>query len=324
MATIAGVDRIAIVGAGTIGASWAALCLAKGLDVVAYDLDPRREETMIGLIDHAWPALEALGLSQGASRNRLRFEIDLERACAGVQFVQENAPEIEPMKIELIGRLDQILPREVVISSSSSALLVSRLQKGCRYPERVVLGHPFNPPHIVPLVEVVGGELTSRETTLRAYDFYKGLGKTPIFLAKEINGHVANRIQAAVFREAIHLLAEGVATLGDIDAAISDGPGLRWALMGPFLTFHLGGGQGGMQAYLRHFAKLHMALWAELGNPDLTEELQHRIIEDMAAELSGRDVDSLVEQRDAGLVSILTRRPPKEERAVPGVVGESQ
>jgi 3-hydroxyacyl-CoA dehydrogenase len=307
MPTIAGVDRIGIVGTGTIGASWAALCLSKGLDVVAHDVDPSREQVLRRFIDEARPALEALGPSPGHALGRLRFETDLEEACADVQFVQENAPEVEAMKVELIARIDRVLPREAIISSSSSALLISRLQAGCRFPERVVLGHPFNPPHIVPLVEVVRGEFTSSETAQKACEFYRGLGKTPILLAKEINGHVANRIQAAVFREAVHLLAEGVATLADIDAAIRDGPGLRWALMGPFLTFHLGGGRGGMQAYLEHFAKLHTALWAELGNPELTEELKRRIIEDTAASAPGCDVDALVEQRDAGLLGVLAQ-----------------
>lgn len=308
MATIAGVGRIAIIGTGTIGASWAALCLAKGLDVVAYDVDSSREEMLRRFIDQAWPALEALGSPGGNATGRLRFETDLEKTCADAHFVQENAPENEAMKVELIARIDRVLPREAVISSSSSALLISNLQKGCRFPERVVLGHPFNPPHIVPLVEVVGGELTSSETTQRAFEFYRGLGKTPILLAKEMSGHVANRIQSAVFREAVHLLAEGVASVEDIDAAIRDGPGLRWALMGPFLTFHLGGGPGGVQAYLSHFAKLHVALWAELGNPELTDELQRRIVADLAVATSHRDLNTLLEQRDAGLVRILAQR----------------
>lgn len=308
MTNIAGVTRIAIIGAGTIGASWAALCLAKGLDVTAHDPMADREPWLKQFIDRAWPALETLGLTAGASRARLRFEANIEEACAGAQFVQESAPEDETMKIDLFARIEKALAPGAIIASSSSALLISRLQKGCKHPERLVLGHPFNPPHIVPLVEIVGGPLTSPRTIQMAYDFYKGLGKTPIFLTKEINGHVANRIQAAVFREAIHLLAEGVATLGDIDVAVRNGPGLRWALMGPFLTYHLGGGQGGMKAFFKHFAEMQKVLWTELGRPVLTEQLQDRIIEDMTSEVRGRTVDSLVADRDARLIAVLAGR----------------
>jgi carnitine 3-dehydrogenase len=313
MAIIADVSRIAIIGAGTIGASWSALCLARGLDVTAYDPAPGREHWLRQFIDRAWPTLETLGLAEGASRDRLRFEADLGRACVGVQFLQENAPENEAMKIDLLSQVEQVLAADVTIASSSSALLISRLQKGAKHPERIVLGHPFNPPHIVPLVEVVGGSLTSPATIQKAFDFYMGLGKTPVVLTKEINGHIANRIQAAVFREAVHLLAEGVATLGDIDAAVSNGPGLRWALIGPFLTYHLAGGQGGMEAFFNHFAEMQQVLWRDLGAPALTDALQKRIIDDMASQVAGRTVDVLTADRDARLIAVLASRDSKHQ-----------
>jgi 3-hydroxyacyl-CoA dehydrogenase len=308
MTTIAGINRVAIIGTGTIGASWAALCLAKGLDVVAHDPMPDREDWMRRFIDRAWPDLEKLGLAEDASRRRLRYEADLEKACAGVQFLQENAPEVEATKIELFARIEQCLAPDAIIASSSSALLISRLQKGCTHPERVVLGHPFNPPHLIPLVEVVKGPLTSSATVQAAMDFYKGLGKAPILVKKEVPGHVANRIQAAVFREVLHLLSEDVASIGDLDSAMSNGPGLRWALMGPFQLYHLGGGRGGMEAFLKQFTGTFETMWKDLGAPALTEDLQRRIIQDVAQEVSGRSIEELAAERDARLIAVLANR----------------
>jgi 3-hydroxyacyl-CoA dehydrogenase len=308
MTTIAGVTRVTVLGAGTIGASWCALFLARGLDVVAYDLGADSEKNLFAFVEAAWPTLSELGFAPDASLSRLRFTSDLTDACTETDFVQECAPERIDLKITLFEKVDGLIRPDVIIASSSSALTVSEMQARCRFPGRVVLGHPFNPPHIMPLVEIVGGAATSPETLDRAEAFYEALGKSSVRINKEIYGHVANRIQGAVFREAIHLLQSGVASLGDIDKAITDGPGLRWALMGPFLTYHLAGGAGGMESFMRQFAALQRKLWAELGTPDLNDALQKQVVDAMEQELKGRTIADLVDRRDRDLIGLLNSR----------------
>src|ERR1700681_4863302 len=219
------IRRIAIIGTGVIGASWSALFLAKGLQVVATDPAPNAEAALRKFVETAWPALKRLGLSPGASQSNLTFTADLPRALAGADLVQENGPERIEFKQKLYAQLDELLPPDVIIASSSSGLTMSEIQSGCRsHPERCVIGHPFNPPHLIPLVEVVGGEKTSAKAITTAMEFYRALGKHPIHIKKEVRGHVANRLQAALWREAIHLVAEGVVSVADADAAICWGP----------------------------------------------------------------------------------------------------
>jgi 3-hydroxyacyl-CoA dehydrogenase len=305
---VAGVKRVAVVGTGTIGASWCALFLARGLDVVANDVAKGSERTLRLLVEQAWPALTALGVVTDASMSRLRFEPRLAEACAGADFVQECATERELKKIALIATIDASVPPNVIIASSSSAFTVTKMQARCRRPERVVLGHPFNPPHLMPLVEIVGGEKSSQETLDRATAFYRALDKTPIRLTKEVYGHVANRIQAAVFREAIHLLNSGVASLEDIDNAITDGPGLRWALMGPFLTYHLAGGKGGMAAFMKQFSPMQERIWSELGTPRIDDKVQAKVTEAMRVAAQGESIEDFVARRDRSLVGLLKAR----------------
>jgi 3-hydroxyacyl-CoA dehydrogenase len=300
-----GIRNVAVVGCGTIGASWAALFLSKGLDVTATDVDPGAESRLYAFIEAAWPTLKALSMKSNASMNRLRFESDLGRACGDSDFVQENGPEREPEKIELLKRIDEAVRPNALIASSTSALQISRLQAQCRYPARVVLGHPFNPPHLVPLVEVAGGADTIESAVEQAMAFYRSVGKTPIRLKKELEGHVANRLQAAVFREAIYLLDEGVASLGDIDTALTEGPGLRWALMGPFLTYHLGGGPGGMRSFFDQFTPMQMSLWGKLGAPVLDDRLRERVIEAVDEEISKLDQAALITWRDKSILSLV-------------------
>lgn len=302
------IRQIAIVGAGTIGASWAALFLAKGFEVIATDINPDGEKSLRSMVDSCWPALETLGQVQAHPHPRLRFERSLAVACRDADFIQESAIEREPIKVELFAEMDAATRPDVLIASSSSALTVSAMQAKCRNPERVVLGHPFNPPHLMPLVEVVGGEKTSPEAVDRAMKFYAKIGKTPIRLAREVYGHVANRLQAAVFREAVHLFESGVATLGDIDKAMTDGPGLRWAFMGPFLTYHLAGGQGGMGSFMRQFAPMQNRLWRELGTPRMDEPLQASVTDGVLAEVGGETLDELAAERDRRLLALLMAR----------------
>jgi carnitine 3-dehydrogenase len=298
--------HIAVIGAGTIGASWAAYFLSRGFSVTASDPAPNGAEFVKGYVATAWPSLTRLGLAPGASPDQLRFERDPVAAVKGAEFVQESSPEREDMKVELFERLDRALPPEVILASSSSGILISKIAARCRHPERCVIGHPFNPPHMIPLVEVVGGERTTPETVERALAFYREIGKRPIHIRKEVPGHLVNRLQAALWREAIHLVAEGVASVADVDAGIAYGPGLRWAIMGPHLTFHLAGGVGGMTHFMPHLGvPLARDWWPALGNPELTPAVQKQIIDGVAEEASGRSIPELAAERDRCLIAIL-------------------
>lgn len=300
------IRRIAVVGAGTIGASWAALFLARGMEVVVSDPASDAEAQTRARVQAAWPVLTELGhVIEGASPQSLRFEPDLAQALAGVDFVQENAPEREDFKIDLFARMDAMLPADVIVASSSSGLIMSRLQSRCRHPERFVIGHPFNPPHLIPLVEVVGGEKTSAAVIDQSIAFYQAMGKYPIRLNKEVPGHIANRLQAAIWREAIHLAAENVASVADIDAAVSQGPGLRWALFGPHMTFNLGGGAGGLANFMDHLLGPVQTWWDDLGAPEVTPALQRKLIDGVNAEAGQRSIADLVETRDAQLTALI-------------------
>src|SRR5215475_5850436 len=303
------IRRIAIIGTGVIGASWASLFLAKGLQVVATDIAPNAEASLRKFVETAWPALKRLGLSPGASQSNLTFTADLAQAVAGVDLVQENGPERMDFKQKLYGQLDALLPPEVIIASSSSGLKMSDIQAGAVvHPERCVIGHPFNPPHLVPLVEIVGGVKTAKETIQRARAFYTSIGKKAVLLNKEMPGHVANRLQAALAREVYYLVAEGVVSATDVDAALSWGPGLRWAIMGNMMLNHLGGGPGGIEHFFQQFAGPMMASWKALGTPELTPELQQRLIASVREETGPRTIVELETDRDEILLGILELR----------------
>ena len=302
------IQRVAVVGTGLIGSSWTAFFLAHGLDVVATDPAPHAERDLRVYVDRVWPLLVTLGLAPGADRGRLRFDADLPTALTGVDFVQENGPERADFKIKLFAEMDAVLPSTVILASSSSSLAMSVMQSECRHPERCVLGHPFNPPHLIPLVEIVGGQKTSLATIIAAEQFYTRLGKRTIRLNKEIPGHVANRLQAALWREAVHLVAEGVVSVADVDAAVSEGPGLRWSALGPNLIFHLGGGQGGMTHFMHHLAGPFAKMWADLGQPELTPELKAAIIQGVHEAAAGRSLEDLEKARDQAILSVLAQR----------------
>jgi carnitine 3-dehydrogenase len=300
------VERVAVIGAGTIGASWAAYFLSRGLDVAASDPAPEAEAFARRYVAAAWPALERLGgVAPGARPQRLHFERDPRRAAAEAQFVQESGPEREDVKIALFAELDAAAPPDALIVSSLSGLLLRRTQSRCRHPERCVLGHPFNPPHLIPLVEVVGGQKTSAEAIERTLAFYRQVGKHPIHIRKEVAGHVANRLQAALWREAVHLVAAGVADVADVDAAITYGPGLRWPIFGPHLTFHLAGGEGGMAHFMKHLLVPMQGWWHDLGDPEMTPAVQRQIIDGVAEEAAGRSIADLAAERDRCLIAIL-------------------
>lgn len=299
------IERVAVVGTGVIGASWVAYFLAQGLKVSATDPLPEAHERLMSTVARHWPTLEKRGLAAGASLSNLTFHDDLEGALQSAQFVQENGPEREDLKLELFGRIDAVLAVEVVIASSSSGLLMSTVQAACRHPERVVLGHPFNPPHLIPLVEVIGGEQTSVAALERAMAFYRAIGKRPINPKKELKGHIANRLQAALWREAFHLVSIGAASVADIDDAIAYGPGLRWAVMGPFVNLHLSGGADGIQHTLDHLGPPMQSWWDDLGAPKLTPELTQQVVDGTKAELAGRLSASIEAERDGLILGLM-------------------
>jgi 3-hydroxyacyl-CoA dehydrogenase len=307
------IRRIGIIGTGVIGASWTSLFLAKGLQVVATDIAPNAETSLRKFVETAWPALKRLGLSAGASQSNLKFTADLAQAVAGVDLVQENGPERIDFKQKLYGQLDELMPPDVIIASSSSGLKMSDIQNGApSHPERCVIAHPFNPPHLIPLVEIVGGAKTSEETIQRAAEFYTSIGQRTVRVNKEMPGHVANRLQAALMREVYYLVAEGVVSAADVDTALSWGPGLRWGVMGNMMLNHLGGGRGGIEHFFQQFTGPVTAWWKTLGSPVLTPEVQKKLIDSVHAEVGSRTIEELEAARDEillGLIELRTKRP---------------
>lgn len=297
---------IAIVGSGVIGSGWAARFLACGYDVVATDPGPDAEKRLRANVDNAWPSLEKLGLAKGASRSRLRFEPDLAKAVAQAAFVQESASEDEAVKRKLIAAIDAAAPADALIASSTSALLPTSLQAECqKAPGRVLVGHPFNPVHLIPLVELVAGEKTIPDAMERAGVLYKAIGMRPLTVRKEVYAFLSNRLQEAIWRECLWLIKDGIATPEELDAAIAYGPGLRWSLMGCFLTFHLGGGDGGMKHFLDHFGPSASLPSSYLKGPEMTPELAQTIIASVDHQAAGRSVKELERRRDAFLVELL-------------------
>ena len=303
------IRRIAVIGTGVIGASWSALFLARGLQVVATDIAPNAEAQLRKFVESAWPALKRLGLSAGASQTNLTFTPVLAQALKDVDLVQENGPERLEFKQELYRQLDELLPPHVIIASSTSTLPMSSIQVGAvLHPERCVVGHPFNPPHLIPLVEIVGGTKTSEETIRRATEFYTSIGKRAVRLHKELQGHVANRLQFAVAREVYYLVAEGVLSAADADTALSWGPGLRWGVMGNMMLNHLGGGPGGIEHFFQQFTGPMTAGWKDLGSPVLTPEVQKKLIDGVHAEVGSRSIEELEAQRDEMLLGLIELR----------------
>ena len=322
MATKKEVQNIAIVGTGVIGASWAALYLARGFNVVATDPAPNAEASLRRYIDDAWKDLTVIGLSPGASRDRLEFTLDMNKALANVDLVQENGPERKEFKIKLFSDMDAATPPESIIASSSSGLTMSVMQSACKHPERCVIGHPFNPPHVVPLVEVVAGEKTSPDTVQRAIAFYTSIGKKPIQVRKEVVGHVANRLQAALYREIVYLIEQGVLDVADSDAAVCWGPGLRWGVMGPNLLFHLGGGQGGIQHFMEHLSGPVSTWWKDLGTiTEFSPQVKQTIIDGVQKEAANRSIDELGRERDTMLLELLATRSRGEKNALAATAG---
>jgi 3-hydroxyacyl-CoA dehydrogenase len=298
------VDRVAVLGAGTIGASWTAQFLARGLSVAVHDPAPDCAARVREFVEAAWPMLQRRGLSSNADPTRVSFHDDPAGAVEGAALVQENGPENLEVKRALFARIDAALAPDAVVASSTSGFMPSELQDGRRGPERYLVGHPFNPPHLIPLVEVVGGRATDPAVVDWTAAFYAALGKRPIRIRREVPGHVANRMQVALYREAIHLVLEGVAGIEDVDAAIAHGPGLRWAFMGPHMAHHLAGGRGGLRHLLEHIGPAIERWWNDLGRPDLTPAAIDRLVEAFGR-AETRPIAQLEAERDELLLALL-------------------
>jgi carnitine 3-dehydrogenase len=299
------VRTVACVGAGVIGGGWAAYFLARGYEVLAWDPAAGAEDRLRHLVDAAWPALTELGIADGGSPDALTVVSDLADAVGPADLVQESAPEDLDLKVRLLADIDAAAPPHVVVASSTSGFTTSELQVGCGRPERTVVGHPFNPPYLIPLVEVVGGKATSPEVVAWTADFYRAAGKSVITMEREVPGFIANRLQEALWREALHMVAAGEATVEQIDLSITDGPGLRWPVHGPMLTFHLAGGQGGMARMLDHFGPSLQSPWSRLVAAELTPALRDEVVAGCEREAAGRSIDELVAERDRGVIAIL-------------------
>ena len=300
------ISRVAVIGSGTIGASWAALFMSSGIDVIATDLSPAAEGPLRKNVAQCLRTLQSSGTKGDAGK--LVFTTDLAAACDRADFIQESTTEREGDKVSLVTRIDAMARPTIVIASSSSAIPITQIQRDCRRPERVVLGHPFNPAHLVPLVEVVGGERTADWALRKAEAFYRALGKVPVRLRREAFGHVANRLQAAIFREAIHLLITGVASVEEIDMVVTEGPGVRWSLMGPFLTYHLAGGPKGIMGFMMQFADMQRTLWQDLGAPEFNEQLMEQVSSVVGQAFQMRPVAGIANERDRRIAAVLAAR----------------
>jgi 3-hydroxyacyl-CoA dehydrogenase len=301
------IRRIGILGAGTIGSSWATYFLAQGFQVSVWDPADGWRDRMVAFIDNAWPHMEALGLAPGADKSAISFHDSPGDAVAGVGFVQENAPEKMQVKRDLYRRIDNALPEKTILSSSTSGLIMSDMQDGFASAGRFVVGHPFNPPHLIPLVEVVAGKDTDPAAVDWSIGFYNHIGKHAIRINKEVPGHLANRLQAALWREAVLAVKNDLASVEDINAAVAQGPGLRWALMGPHMIMNLAGGKGGFRQMIDHFGPGMQSWWETMTeNPELTPSLSNALIEGVAEEAGERSINDLEEERDERLIRLLT------------------
>jgi len=297
-------EKTACLGAGVIGASWTALFLASGRSVAVYDPAPDAEKLVRDYIVRSWPVMEALGLTERGDPEAVTFHSDASEAVRNADFIQESVPERKAIKHELFAEIEQHLKVDAVLASSASGLTLGQMQAGWKNPSRMILGHPFNPPHLIPLVEIMGNEHTAEGVIEAAEEFYADVGKTTIRVQKEVPGHVANRLQAAVWREAIHLVQSGVASVADVDKAMSAGPGLRWAAMGPTMLFNLGAGPGGLAAVCDDFRDTFNGWWDDLGAPVLDDATADMLVEGVAEAAGGRSVQELSAERDRMILAM--------------------
>jgi carnitine 3-dehydrogenase len=297
--------KTAVLGAGIIGASWASLFLAAGHEVHVYDPSDDTRRFVSNYIRKAWPFLQAIDLAPGGGAPQATFHNEPESAASQAGFIQESVPERLDVKLDLFRRIESDLRRGTIIASSTSGLLLGEMQQGLKDPSHLILGHPFNPPHLIPLVELLGNEQTADGVLAGAESFYRSCGKVTIRVRKEVPGHVANRLQAALWREAISLVMEGVASVEDVDRAVSSGPGLRWALMRPHMLFSLASGGLGMQGFIDRYGDSIDRWWKTMGRPKLSPETSKILAAGLEAEAAGRTFEQLADERDRKLIAVI-------------------
>ena len=299
------ITTTAVLGAGVIGASWTALFAAAGMDVRVFDVSPTAEQDVNAYVANAWPTLLELGLAEEGRKGKISSHASAAEAVTSAQFVQENVPERIELKHKIFAEIEEHLLPQAVVSSSASGLMVREMQEGWKNPGRFILGHPFNPPHLIPLVELLGNEKTEEDALEVAEAFFKAVGKVTIRVRREVPGHVANRLQAALWREAIHLVESGVASVEDVDKAVWAGPGLRWAAMGPHMLFNLGAGPGGMEEFCDRYTPSFHRWWDDLGDTRLSEDLAKDLARGVAEEAGGQSLSDLAEERDALITGMI-------------------
>ncbi|HAL69332.1 L-carnitine dehydrogenase [Pseudomonas fulva] len=305
MTFITDIKTFAALGSGVIGSGWVARALAHGLDVIAWDPAPGAEQALRKRIANAWPALEKQGLAPGASQARLTFVDTVETCVREADFIQESAPERLDLKLDLHARISAAAKPDAIIASSTSGLLPSEFYASAVHPERCVVGHPFNPVYLLPLVEIVGGKQTASQAIEAASAVYTALGMRPLHVRKEVPGFIADRLLEALWREALHLVNDGVATTGEIDDAIRFGAGLRWSFMGTFLTYTLAGGDAGMRHFMSQFGPALKLPWTYLPAPELTDKLIDDVVEGTSQQLGDRSIAALERYRDDTLLAVL-------------------
>ena len=308
------INQVAVLGAGVIGASWTSLFLASGLKVNVYDPAENVALSVGDYVKSAWPMLDKLGMTARGNPQNIEFFDCPQRAVAGAQFVQENVPEQLPIKHRLFEQIEDALAENAIVASSASGLMLSEMQQGWSNPARFILGHPFNPPHLIPLVELLANEITEDGVLEQAEAFYRQVGKVTIRVKREVPAHVANRLQAALWREAIYLVQSGVASVEDVDKAVWAGPGLRWAAMGPHMLFHLGAGSGGLQEFCNRYRDSFHRWWDDLGDIQLTPQLADELAAGVVQEAGGQDVKAASSQRDEMIVAMLAGTKPIREK----------
>ena len=299
-----GISTVGIVGAGLIGSGWAARCLASALDVIAWDPNPAAEKGFRTNVENAWVTLSEIGLKEGANLDRLRFVTDLDECAGASDFLQENAPDNESLKRDLITQLDQRANPDAIIASSSSGIVPTLLQRDCTHPERVVIGHPFNPVYLLRLVEIMAGQQTSGETIRRAGRFYRSIGMRPLHARVEVEGYISDRLQQCIFHEALYMIRDGVATAAEIDASITAGPGRRWAFLGPMMAFHLAGGEGGLRHAMEHWSPEEVNPWTHLPAPDFTPTLIDAAASGVERAQGAHSIKDFEKRRDKCLLAI--------------------
>ena len=308
------IKKVAVIGTGVIGAGWIIRCLAHNKIVYAFDKDPKLKNSLIKEIKRTWPFVKKLFKKNKLNLKNFYYFTSLEKTLKDAEFIQECATENYALKTKLMSTIGNYAKPNAIISSSSSGLLPTRIYSKCKNPQRSLIGHPFNPVYLLPAVEIVPGKKTSSKYLNQAKNFYKSISMNPIMVKRELPGYLSDRLQEALWREGLHIINEGYATTEDLDRAIEDGPGLRWSLMGTFLTFHLAGGKAGMKHMLEQFGPALKLPWTKLKAPKLTKNLSSRIISGTKNQSKGKSVSMISNIRDEYLVELQMMRKKYEKK----------